>query len=104
MNNIKMMQTKETIMKNNNFTEGVTQKQSNRKMLEKYTVHRSDLQIQPKAIILKSHLFIGALHRIHRIPSEYRPLGIPRNKMPVMFIICLLRFNILVVFHASLKL
>ena len=45
MNNIKMMHTKETIMKNNNFTKGVTQKQSNRKMLEKYTVHHSDLQI-----------------------------------------------------------
>ena len=99
-----MIHTKETIMTNNNFTEGVTQKQSNRKMLEKYILHHSDLQIQPKAIILKSHIFLGALHRIHRIPSEYRSLGIPRGKMPLMFIICLLRFDILVMFHVSLKL
>ena len=88
MKNVKMMHTKEKIMTNNNLTEGVTQKQSNRKMLEKYTVHHSDLQIQSKAIILKLHIVIGALHRIHRIPSEYRPLGIPRDKMPLMFIIC----------------
>ena len=48
MNNVKTIHTKETIMTNNNFTEGVTQKQSNGKMLKKYAVHHSDLRIQPK--------------------------------------------------------
>ena len=36
----------ETIMANVNFTEGVTQKQSNGKMLKKYAVHHSNLRIQ----------------------------------------------------------
>ena len=35
-------------MTNNNFTEGVTQKQSNGKILKNYAVHHSDLRIQPK--------------------------------------------------------
>ena len=35
-------------MTNNNFTLGVTQKQSNRKILKNYAVHHSNLQIQPK--------------------------------------------------------
>ena len=48
MNNVKMIDTKETIMTNNNFTEGVIQKQSNGKILKNYAVHHSDLQIQPK--------------------------------------------------------
>ena len=48
MNNVKIIDTKETIMTNNNFTEGVTQKQSNGKILKNYAVHHSHLQIQPK--------------------------------------------------------
>ena len=48
MNNVKIIDTKETIMTNNNFTEGVTQKQSNGKILKNYAVHHSDLRIQPK--------------------------------------------------------
>ena len=36
MNNVKVLHTKETIMTSNNFTEAVTQKQSNRKLLQKY--------------------------------------------------------------------
>ena len=36
MNNVKVLRTKETIMTSNNFTEAVTQKQSNRKLLQKY--------------------------------------------------------------------
>ena len=48
MNNIKIIDTKETIMTNNNFTERVTQKQSNGKILKNYAVHHSNLRIQPK--------------------------------------------------------
>ena len=48
MNNVKIIDTKETIMTNNNFTEGVTQKQSNGKILKNYAVDHSDLRIQPK--------------------------------------------------------
>ena len=48
MNNVKTIHTKETIMTNNNFTDGVTQNQSNRTMLKKYAVHHPDLRIQPK--------------------------------------------------------
>ena len=48
MNNVKIMHTKEATMTNNNFTEGVTQKQSSGKMLKKYAVHHPDLQIQQK--------------------------------------------------------
>ena len=33
-------------MTNNNFTEGVTQNQSNGKILKNYAVHHSDLRIQ----------------------------------------------------------
>ena len=70
MNNLKIIHTKETIMTNNNFTEGVTQKQSNGKMLKKYAVHHSDLRMSQsqEAITLKSHIFIGPLHRIQHIP------------------------------------
>ena len=79
MDNVKIIHTKETIMTNNNFKERVTQKQSNGKILKNYTVHHPDLRIQPsqEAIMLKSHIFIGALHKIDHIPSEYHPLGIP---------------------------
>ena len=45
MNKVKRIHTKET---NNNFTEGVTQKQANAKMLKKYAVHHVDLPIQTK--------------------------------------------------------
>ena len=48
MNNVKIIHAKEKITGNNNFIEGVTQKQSNGKMLKKYAVHHSDLRIQPK--------------------------------------------------------
>ena len=48
MKNFKIIHTKEAIMTNNNFTGIVTQKQSDWKMLKKYAVHHSDLQIQPK--------------------------------------------------------
>ena len=48
MNNVKIILANETIMTNNNFREGVTQKQSNGKMLKKYAIHHSDLRIQPK--------------------------------------------------------
>ena len=39
MNNVKVVHTKETIKIYNNFTEAVTQKQSNGKMLQKYAAH-----------------------------------------------------------------
>ena len=89
MNNVKIIHTKEAIMTNNNFTEGVTQKQSNRKMLKRYVVHHSDLRMlqNSEAIILKSHIFLDALHKIHHMSSKYHPLGIPRDKKPLMFII-----------------
>ena len=48
MNNVKIIDTKERIMTNNNFTEGIIQKQSNGKLLKNCAVHHSDLQIQPK--------------------------------------------------------
>ena len=48
MNNVKIIHTKETTMTNNNFKEGVTQKQSNGKILQNYAVHHCDLRIQPK--------------------------------------------------------
>ena len=41
MNHVKVIHTKET-MTCNNFTEAVTQKQSNGKMLLKYAAHHSD--------------------------------------------------------------
>ena len=89
MKNVKIVYTKETIMTNNNFTEGVTQKQSNGKMLKRYAVLHCDLRIlqNSEAIILKSHIFLGALHKIYHIPSKYDPLGIPRDKKPLMLII-----------------
>ena len=48
MNNVEIIDTKETIMTNNNFTEGITRKQSNGKILKNYAVHHSNLRIQPK--------------------------------------------------------
>ena len=39
MSNVKLVHTKEKIMRSNHFTEAVDQKQSNRKMLQKYTAH-----------------------------------------------------------------
>ena len=39
MNNIKVVHTKETIMASNNFTEAVTQTQSNGKIPQKYAAH-----------------------------------------------------------------
>ena len=82
MNNVKIMHTKETIMTNNYFTEGVTQKQSNGRCSRgtQYTTLTCEFSQSQEAIILKSHIFIGALHKFHHIPSEYRPLGIPRDK------------------------
>ena len=46
MNNVKIKHAKETIMTNNNFTEGVTQNESNGKILKDYAVHHSDMRIQ----------------------------------------------------------
>ena len=46
MNNVKVKHAKETIMTNNNFTEGATQNQSNGKIPKNYAVHHSDMQIQ----------------------------------------------------------
>ena len=37
MNNVKVVHTKKTIKTSNSFTEAVTQKHSNEKMLQKYT-------------------------------------------------------------------
>ena len=53
MNNIKVVHTKETIMASNNFTEAVTQTQSNGKIPEKYAAHPqkntcADVKIQRK--------------------------------------------------------
>ena len=42
MNNVKVVHTKETI--SNNFTEAVTRKQSNGKMLQKYAAHSAEKQ------------------------------------------------------------
>ena len=39
MENVKVVQTKETIMASNNITEAVNQKQSNGKMPQKYAPH-----------------------------------------------------------------
>ena len=51
MKNVKVVYTKETITTSNNFTEAVTQKQSNGKMPQKYAAHpqknnHADMQIQ----------------------------------------------------------
>ena len=53
MNNIKLVHTKETIMAGNNFTEAVTQTQSNGKIPQKYAAHPqkntyADVKIQRK--------------------------------------------------------
>ena len=53
MNNVKVVQTKETRMTSNNFTEAVIQEQSNGKMPKKYAAHpqkitQADVQIQWK--------------------------------------------------------
>ena len=53
MNNIKVVRTKEKIKKYDNFTEAVTQKHSDGKMLQKYAAHpqkstHAHLQIQQK--------------------------------------------------------
>ena len=39
MNNIKVVHTKETILTSNNFTEAVTQKQFNGKILQNFASH-----------------------------------------------------------------
>ena len=39
MSNVKVVHTKEKIMTSNHFTEAVGRKQSNGKMLQKYTAH-----------------------------------------------------------------
>ena len=77
-------------MTNNIFTERVTQEQSNGKILKtmQYTNLTCEFSQSQEAIILKSHIFIGALHKIDHITSEYRPLGIPRDEKLLMFIIC----------------
>ena len=51
MKNVKVVYTKETITTSNDFTEAVTQKQSNGKMPQKYAAHpqknsHADMQIQ----------------------------------------------------------
>ena len=53
MNNAKVVHSKETIITYNNFTEAVTRKHSNGKMLQKYAAHpqkntRTHVQIQQK--------------------------------------------------------
>ena len=53
MNNLKIVHTKETIKAYNNFTETVTQKHSNGKMLQKYAAQpqkstHAHVQIQQK--------------------------------------------------------
>ena len=53
MNNVKVVHTKEKVMTHNNFTEAVTRKHPNGKMLQKYTAHphkstHTHMQIQQK--------------------------------------------------------
>ena len=63
MNNVEVVCTKETIMTSNNFTEAVTQMESNRKMPQKSKYTQQTHRKTP----------IDVLPRIHRIPLEQPP-------------------------------
>ena len=86
-NNAKVVYTKGTIMTRNNFTEAVTQKQSSKKMPQRYTTHpqkttHADAQIQRKPG--GNNTEITDLHR--RSPQSRRltfrapSIGTPRGK------------------------
>ena len=77
MKNVKVVHAKQTIMESNNSTEAVTKKQYNRKMLQKFAAHHSDVRIQQNP---------GG-NNICRCypqnpPHTFRasPIGIPRGK------------------------
>ena len=83
MNNVKVVHAKETIKTYNNFTEAATQKHPNGKYPERSKSTQHTRKKAPtstckssksqEAIILKSHVCIGALPRIHRISLEHPP-------------------------------
>ena len=78
MNNVKVVLTKETVMKSNNTTEAVNQKQSNGKMLQKYGAHPQrnthptcKSNENQEVITLKSQITIGAPIGIHDTSLEH---------------------------------
>ena len=79
-NNVKEVHTKGTIMTRNNFTEAVTQKQSNEK-IPKSTQHTRRRPPTPtrkssesqEAITLNSQICIGAPPRARCTPLEHPP-------------------------------